>query len=220
MKLNEHMVVLTFILPTVFSTFVGYSSFAQSKINKNAPVLMAALAKVGVEVLTTRDLQIHQFINESEPLFNDYIDKKEPLKTLVWESLIYSESKTTLNQTVSETEIKDAAATFAKKYAKDKLWTSLSVSERDLNMAMERHQSAKKLMGLKMPTDLISITDKEVENYYAQNKAQLGHRPLEESREQIRKGLKSIKARERFSEWMRALTRTHSVEYFSGVQVK
>lgn len=183
-------------------------------------VLIAGLAKVGLEVLSTRDLQIHQFINEFDPLFKEYIEKNEPLKFLVWEALIFSESKTTLNQSASANEVKDAMSLFNKKYAKDDLWLQLKVTEKELDRAFERHQTSKKLIGLKMPKDLISITDKQVESYYAQNKSQLGQRPLEEVQEKIKNGLRSSKSRERFNDWMLALTRTHSVEYYSGVQVQ
>lgn len=202
--------------------FVGELCGAQptSQSQPVQTVLIAALAKVGTEILTTRDLQIHQFINENEPLFSVYVEKSEPAKLLVWETLIDLESKTTLNQTAAEDDIKRAMSGFRKKYEKDRLWLSLKVSEKELYHALDRHLSTKKLISLKMPKDMMSISQKEIENYYTQNKNQLGQRPLQEVQSKIEVGLRDIKLRERFQDWMKALGRTHTVEYFSGVQVQ
>jgi len=180
----------------------------------------AALAKIGDAVVTTRDLQINQFLNEIDRPLAPFMDKKDPLRELAWEVLIYKESQNVLDQGVSSGEIQSYLVQFKKRNNADKLWNSLEVGDKILSEQIKRKLTVKKLIALKMPADLVSVDDESIETYYTMNKTQLGHRPLEEVREKIVKGLKEQKMQERFRDWMAAITRTHGVVYYSGVKIQ
>lgn len=181
---------------------------------------IATLAKVGDEVITTRDLQINQFLNEYENPIGSFSDKKEPLKELTWEFLIFKESQTVLDQSVTASETQAYLKAFRKTVENDKLWKSLQVGDKALAENIQRKITVKRLITLKMPEDLVTVDDDSIESYYALNKTQLGQRPLEEVREKIIKALKQQKMQERFKDWMAAISRTHGVVYFSGFKIQ
>ena len=183
-------------------------------------VLVAALAKVGSEVLTSRDLQVNQFLNEQEHPFKNYNDKPEPLKELVWEQLVYLESKSVFAKPESTSAIQKFVKQFRKKADKDALWKTLEVTDKELMGAVTRKLNAKKLLNLKMPRKLIYVSPTEIASYYKRNKNQLGQKPLGEVRDRIREGLQILKARSRFYDWVSTMSRSHKVSYYSGFKIK
>lgn len=187
---------------------------------QDTEVLIAALARVGDEVITSRDLQINQFLNEVENPFKNYNEKPEPLKELVWEYLVYQEAKTVFSQKPSDSEIHQFMEAFNSKAGKDKLWKSLNVMQNELRQAVVRKLSAKKLLNLKMPQQLIYVSSAEIESYYKSNKNQLGQKPLADVREDIRIGLQQLKARSRFYDWAGRMGQTYKVSYFSGFKIQ
>lgn len=208
------MSILVFIL-TLFPSY----SFAQEN------VLLAALAKVGEKgaqtTLTTRDLQIGLFFNEQESFLQAFEDRRDPLKEMVWEELIYIEAQKVLLQDITAANVKDFVANFKKKLGADKLWTQLHVSDRELAAAAKRRIAARRLVNLKMGSkDLISISSEEIESYYIQNRNQLGQRPISEVRDKILASLQNVKAQERFKDWINAITRTRGVVYYSGYKIQ
>ena len=183
-------------------------------------VLVAALAKVGSEVLTSRDLQVNQFLNEQEHPFKNYNDKPEPLKELVWEQLVYLESKSVFAKPESTSAIQKFVKQFRKKADKDALWKTLEVTDKELMGAVTRKLNAKKLLNLKMPRKLIYVSPTHIASYYKRNKNQLGQKPLGEVRDRIREGLQILKARSRFYDWVSTMSRSHKVSYYSGFKIK
>lgn len=188
-------------------------------------VQLAALAKIGdgpnKVTLTTRDLQMSLFLNEYQKFLQDYEEKKDPLRELVWESLIHQEAKKILNQDVTPASVKEFASQFKKKLAGDKLWSSFSFADGEINDAVKKRLAAQRLLRLKMgDIGLIYVSNEEVESYYIQNRNQLGQRPISEVREKIKAGLQAQKAQERFRDWINALTRTHGVAYYSGYKIQ
>jgi DNA-binding transcriptional regulator GbsR (MarR family) len=208
------MIYLLFILQFLSATAMGEDT-----------VVLAALARVGDQenktTLTTRDLQISLFLNENEPFLQEYQDKKDPLKDLVWEEMIYGEAKKLLNQDVTSANIRDYMAAFKKKLSADKMWTDLHVSDSELSGAIKRRLTARRLVQLKMGAkDLIFVSPEEIESYYVQNRNQLGQRPISEVRDKIRRGLQNLKSQERFRDWVNALTRSQGVVYYSGYKIQ
>jgi hypothetical protein len=185
-----------------------------------SPTTIATIAKVGDQVITTRDLQINQFLNEFENPLGPFFEKKDPLREMTWEFLIFKESQGVLNQGISDGEIQAYLKPFKKSIEKDQLWKSLQVGDKALIENVRRKLTVKKLINIKMPEQLIQVDDDSIESYYTLNKAQLGNRPLEDVREKIIKGLKEKKMQERFQDWMAAITRAHGVVYFSGVKIQ
>lgn len=183
-------------------------------------VLVAALAKVGSEVLTSRDLMINQFLNEQEQPFKDLSEKPAPLKELVWEQLVYLESQGVFSGGASHGDISRFIKKFRKKAEKDSLWKKLEVTDQELLAAVKRKLSAKKLLNLKMPQHLIHVSPSEIESYYKRNRNQLGQKPLSEVRDRIRQGLQILKARSRFYDWVATMSRSHQVSYYSGFKIK
>jgi hypothetical protein len=182
--------------------------------------VVAALAKVGDEVITSRDLQIHLFLNEVDNPLKDFIDRKEPIKDLVYEHLIVLEAQSLLVVKVAESEVDAAENKTLKKFKDDRLWSSLSVSRQELRRHLQRKLMVKQILNLKMPRDLVSISDEAVESYYMQNKNQLGQKPLAELKDKIKETLKYQKNQERFKDWMSAVLRTHGVVYYSGYKIQ
>jgi DNA-binding transcriptional regulator GbsR (MarR family) len=190
-------------------------------------VVLAALARIGdpdnkdKTTVTTRDLQISLFLNENEPFLQEYQDKKDPLKDLIWEEMIYAEAKKLLNQDVTGGNIRDYITAFKKKRSADKMWTDLHVSDSELSEAVKRRLTARRLVQLKMGAkDLIFVSPEEIESYYVQNRNQLGQRSISEVRDKIRRGLQSLKSQERFRDWVNALTRSQGVVYYSGYKIQ
>lgn len=188
-------------------------------------VQLAALAKIGEGssrvTLTTRDLQLSLFLNEYQKFLQDYEDKKDPLRELVWEALIHTEAQKILNQEVTSASIKEFSSQFKKKLGGDKLWAGFSFSDGEINEAVKKRLAAQRLVRLKMgDIGLIYVSNEEVESYYIQNRNQLGQRPISEVREKIKSGLQTIKSQERFRDWINALTRTHGVAYYSGYKIQ
>lgn len=182
--------------------------------------MVAALAKVGSQVITSRDLQIHLFLNEIKNPIADFVDRKDPLKDIVAEYLIVKEAESLLVMQVSDKDI-DAEETAAlKKLNQDTLWKTLAVSREELRSQLKRKITVSQILNLKMPKDLISISEAAVETYYVQNKNQLGQRPLAEVKEKIFLILKNQKNQERFRDWLAALQRTHQVVYYSGYKIQ
>lgn len=185
-----------------------------------SPAAIATIAKVGDQVITTRDLQINQFLNEVENPLGQYLEKRDPLREITWEYLIFQESKTVLDQGISETDVQSYLNQFKKKSEGDRLWKTMQVGDKALKDSIRRKLIVKRLVNLKMPENLVAIDEESVESYYTLNRVQLGNRPLADVREKIIKGLKEQKMQERFKDWMGAITRTHGVVYFSGVKIQ
>ncbi len=183
-------------------------------------VVVAALAKVGDQVVTSRDLQIHLFLNEVQNPLSDFVDRREPLKDLVNEHLIVREAESLLVVKVSEDEIVQAEERVLKKMRNDGLWKSLAVTQSELRAHLRRKRLVQQILNLKMPKDLVTVRDEAIESYYMQNKNQLGQRPLTEVREKIYQILKNQKNHERFRDWVAALQRTHPVNYYSGFKIQ
>lgn len=183
-------------------------------------VIVAALAKVGDQVVTSRDLQIHLFLTEIHNPLAEFVDRKEPLKDLVSEHLMVKEASSLLVVKLDDNEVQRAEQKVLQKLKNDRLWQSLSVSARELREHTQRKILVKNILNLKMPKDLLSVNDEAIQSYYMQNKNQLGQKPLDEVREKIVQILKLQKNQERFRDWMGAVFRTHNVVYYSGYKIK
>ncbi|MCC6137080.1 MAG: hypothetical protein IT287_00475 [Bdellovibrionaceae bacterium] len=183
-------------------------------------VLMAVLVKVDKVPLTTRDLQINQFMNEYDNILSGYIDKREPLKEMVWEFLLGAESSDLLAKEEINKDYVDYEKKFLEKVSADKLWKTLEVNSEEVKAVLYRRFAAKKLIQLKLPPELIEVSDQEIESYYALNKTQLGNRPLEDIKSKITKGLREKKAQGRLRDWVAAVTRSHAVVYMSGFRIQ
>ncbi|MBY0386383.1 hypothetical protein K2X05_14605 [bacterium] len=198
----------------LFILALSYFGFSEPQ------VVVAALAKVGNQVITSRDLQIHLFLNETYNPLVDFVDRKEPLKDLTHEHLIVMEAESLLVVKVEDAEVKQTTEKVLKKLQNDALWKSLQVSPNEVQQQMRRKILVRQILNLKMPKDLISIGDEAVDSYYMQNRNQLGQKPLVELREKIVQILKTQKNQERFRDWMSTLSRTHGVIYYSGYKIQ
>ncbi len=183
-------------------------------------VIVAALAKVGDQIVTSRDLQINLFLSEIHNPLAEFVDRKEPLKDLVSEHLMVKEASSLLVVKLDDSEVQRAEEKILQKLKNDRLWQSLSVSARELREHTQRKVLVKNILNLKMPKDLLSVNDDAIQSYYMQNKNQLGQRPLDEVREKVVQILKLQKNQERFRDWMAAVFRTHNVVYYSGYKIK
>ncbi len=183
-------------------------------------VVVAALAKVGDQVITSRDLQMNLFLNEIHNPLNEYIDRKDPLKELVSEHLMVKEASALLVIKLDDSEVTQNEAKISQKLKNDRLWQSMAVSSKELREHVQRKLLVRNILNLKMPKDLLAVNDEAIESYYMQNKNQLGQKPLAEVREKIIQILKLQKNQERFRDWMSAVFRTHSVVYYSGYKIK
>ncbi len=183
-------------------------------------VVVAALARVGDSVITSRDLQIHLFLNEIDNPLKDFVDRADPLKDLVSEYLIVKEAQSLLVVKVSDADLDSTQNKWSAQLQKDRLWQSLHVPPAELRPHVLRKLTVQQILNLKMPRDLYAVSDEAVQSYYMQNKNQLGHKPLEELREKIQNTLRAQKNHERFRDWMAAVIRTHGVVYYSGYKVK
>lgn len=194
--------------------------FCSASFAAENKVIMAVLVKVDKSALTSRDLQINQFMNEYDNVLSGYIDKREPLKEMVWEQLLGAEAQNLLS---SEEVSKDYAAyenRFLEKVKNDKMWKSLEVSTSEIKVLLSKRFAAKKLIQLKIPVELIDVSDQEVETYYMQNKMILGNRPLSEIKDKVTKGLREKKAQSRLKDWVAAVSRSHSIVYMSGFRIQ
>ena len=183
-------------------------------------VIVAALAKVGDQVITSRDLQIHLFLNEIQNPLGEFVDKKEPLKDLVSEHLMVKEAASLLVVKIDDAEVVRTEEKILRKLKNDRLWLSLAVSAKELREQVQRKLLVRNILNLKMPKDLLTVNDEAVESYYMQNKAQLGQKPLAEVKDKVVQILKLQKNQERFRDWMAAVFRTHNVVYYSGYKIK
>lgn len=183
-------------------------------------VVVAALAKVGDQVITSRDLQIHLFLNEIQNPLGEFVDKKEPLKDLVSEHLMVKEASSLLVVKIDDAEVVRTEEKILRKLKNDRLWLSLAVSAKELREQVQRKLLVRNILNLKMPKDLLTVNDEAVESYYMQNKAQLGQKPLAEVKDKVVQILKLQKNQERFRDWMAAVFRTHNVVYYSGYKIK
>jgi hypothetical protein len=181
---------------------------------------MASLVKVDNEALTTRDLQINQFMNEYDNILSGYVDKREPLKEMVWEYLLGLESQNLMSKEEINKDYAAYEAGFLKKVSGDKLWKSLGVSREEVKTLLPKRLAAKKLIQLKIAIDLIEVSDQEVETYYLQNRTQLGMKPIDDVRPKILKGLREKKAQARMKDWVTAVSRSHSIVYLSGFRIQ
>lgn len=181
---------------------------------------MAVLVKVDKTALTSRDLQINQFLNEYDNVLTGYVDKREPLKEMVWEYLLGVEAQTLLSSDEISRDYPSYEKKFFEKYASDKLWKGLAVSNSEVRTLLSRRFAAKKLIQLKIPTELIDISDQELESYYMQNKFQLGNRPFEEIKDRLIKGMREKKAQSRLKDWVGAVSRAHTIVYMSGFRIQ
>ncbi len=194
--------------------------FVSSCLWAQSPAHIATIAKVSDQIITTRDLQINQFLNEIENPLQPFVDKKDPVREITWEFLIYKEAQELMNDSVSKSEVQAYVKQFKKKVVSDDLWKSLQVGDSALTANAERKLTVKKFLAVKMPESLVSVDEESVESYYVTHKVQLGNRPLTEVREKIIKGLKQQKMQERFRDWINATTRNYGVVYYSGVKIQ
>lgn len=183
-------------------------------------VVVAAMARVGDSIITSRDLQIHLFLNEIDNPLKDFVDRADPLKDLVNEFLIIKEAQSLLVVKISDAELDSTLNKWSAQLQKDRLWQQLHVSSAELRSHVLRVLTVKQILTLKMPRDLIVVSDEAVQSYYMQNKNQFGQKPLAELREKIQNTLRAQKNHERFRDWMAAVIRTHGVVYYSGYKVK
>jgi hypothetical protein len=194
--------------------------FSMSLTTAAPKVVMAVLVKVDKTALTSRDLQINQFLNEYDNVLTGYVDKREPLKEMVWEYLLGVEAENLLSNEDIARDYPEYERKFFDKYAGDKMWKGLEASRSEVKSLLSRRFAAKKLIHLKIPTELIDISQQELEAYYMQNRFQLGHRPLEEIKDKLQKGLREKKAQVRLKDWVNAVSRSHTVVYMSGFRIQ
>lgn len=180
-------------------------------------VLISSLAQVDEVVLTSRDLVVYQFFNEKEDIFNALTEETSPLKKMVWEQLIAKESVAVFEKPLSKFEIQEAKKKWD--FRSDQLWRRLKISSKELDQCVRRRLNASRLVALKMPKNLIYVSETEVLAYYKKNKGRFGKQPLDLLREKIRVGLQRRKAKERFNQWVDRLQKHHSVRFYSGFKV-
>ena len=208
-----------FIDLTIDVCFGCFSSiYAPSLPSPKAVIIF--FGEVDDETITTRDLQINQFMNEYDNILAGYVDKREPLKEMVWEHLLGSEAFNLMSRDEIDRDYPGYQAQFLKKTSQDKLWKSMGVSDDEIKSLLRRRLAAKKLIHLKIPIELIEVSDQEVQTYYMQNRTQLGMRPIDELKPKILKGLREKKAQNRMRDWVNAVARSHSAVYLSGFRVQ
>ncbi len=183
-------------------------------------VIMAVLVKLDKAPLTSRDLQINQFMNEYDNVLTGYVDRREPLKELVWEQLLGGEAHNLLSAAEISKDYGAYEARFMEKVKNDKMWKSLGVTSAEVKALLSNRFAAKKLIQLKIPVELIDVSDQEIETYYMQNKMILGNRPLAEIREKVVIGLREKKAQLRLKDWVAAVSRSHSIVYMTGFRIQ
>lgn len=182
-------------------------------------ILVAALARIGDRVITTREMQMSAIVGESFTSFEKLMGEKiNPFEEVILSQAIFIEAQPFEKQlNIGEKKIK-IINDIKKKLSQDSLWQKLGVTEQELVFLAERRLVVEEFLNFKFDPMLIAVSDKEMETYYRFNLEKYGNRSYEDLRDKIREVIRKQKRLDVINEWIGIVKKRGSIYYFSDVK--
>ncbi|MGE0762035.1 MAG: hypothetical protein AB7N80_02035 [Bdellovibrionales bacterium] len=196
-----------------------------SSIQVSAKILSIAVGQVRNHVVTSREVQINQALEQL--LYPEKKDK--PIKILsdtdspafskqvtavLLEWVIFMEAANMEVSKASSEELSLAAGRVKKTLSKMPAWKNLRVSSKEMQEALQRKLQAKKFIRFRADSSVIPVSDVEAQRYFEQNRVKFGNLPFGHFRSNIKGLLARQQVERRLKDWFEILQSKYQVRNF------
>jgi|GEM_PF-2251850 len=191
--------------------FLAILICGQSLVSFGSEVLLATVATIDKEVLTTRDVQISQVLDgllKNEPIRSK---KNEPIESLIEERLLFREAKEFYGAKFVDSNLDKTLSAVKKSLDTVAGWDDLTVSDKELRSILNLKAKARRLVKFKKDSAKLPVSDSEVEAEYKQNRIFYGSQSLEEVKEKIRAQKFKENFNRRVDSWFQILFQKYKV---------
>ncbi|MEQ1664810.1 MAG: hypothetical protein ABL927_05490 [Bdellovibrionales bacterium] len=184
-----------------------------------AKIISSSAGKVGDRVITTREVMIYHLVEDA--LFNSKNNKlpqttldltkihdrqfiRETTAVLI-ELAIFFEAESFSANEVSKNIIQQSISLAEKRLKKNALWLNLKVDSQELESVVRKKLNSKEFIKFKVDAANIPTSEKEIEDYYNNNRLKFENLPLANFRENIKSYLIKQQIDKRIKDWVELL---------------
>ncbi len=199
--------------------------FASAASSAATTVLSQTVGAVGVEIVSTRDVQIQVAIEKilfplkgtKANLFEIHLKDAQfqtELSSTLLEFVIQREAESFQVAQPTAEELKEATQKVEKIANGHSYWSQLELSFTELSDVVKRKLTAKKF--IKIKTDLMTslLTDQDALNYYEKNRLKFGQLPFSNFKENIKTFLSQQQMEERIKTLFEVIKRKYKVRNY------
>jgi hypothetical protein len=178
-------------------------------------VLIATVAQVKNHVITSREVAIHQELdNVLGKKFKDYaVDTATEVVIREW--LLYLEASSFYSSQLSKTRLQSILKKANERLSGSPEWSRLGVQPDELRKKIRRRIEADRLFAFKKKASVLPVSLTEIETEFSQNRVRYGNKSFEDVKEKIRQTKVEENLQSRMQQWFSVLERKYKVQRFS-----
>ncbi len=203
-------------MPRTLLTFFILSSLSFSQ----AKILIATVAQVKNEVITSRDVAIHKQTEKVLDTRLQQLSEEGPEEEVINEWLLFFEASTFYNTRVDGQEVNKLVQLAKQRLANSKPWKNLAVTDKELREKISHRLEADRLYQFKKKASVLPPSQTEIETEYSQNRVAYGNQSFNEVKEKIRKNKEEENLQKRMKQWFEVLEKKYKVQRFSSFKGK
>lgn len=175
-------------------------------------IILATVATVDGDVLTTRDVQIFQVLNQLMGYKPVRKATTDPIESLIEERLLLKEAKAFYGSQEVRESVGNVLDDVKKKLKDVKGWGELGVTSQELRSIVTDKLKARRLVRFKKDSSRLPVTESEVQAEYKQNRIFYGSRSFDEVKEEIRAQKFQENFTDRIESWFQVLFKKYRVQ--------
>jgi hypothetical protein len=202
-------------------------SLSLTQITSAAQITMSA-GRVADQVVTSREVVINQMVENflyrktigesarvrlTPAMAKERVFVRETTAVLL-EMAVYLEAESFSQGAVDEKQVRANVKKTQSHYKRDSVWTSLQVSDKELEKMIRAKIRAKDFIKFKVDSATIPITDKEAEDYFAANRFKFESLSLENYMPTIKSYLTKQQVDKRLKDWFELLQSKYRIRNF------
>jgi hypothetical protein len=197
-------------------TFLVLAFAASSR----AELISTGVGMVRKQVLTSREVQINQFLEtmlyDPNPVPKTLtLDSKafaKAVQDLLLETVIALEAQNFNVMQVGADEVSGAGKKALAGLRRVQGWRDLHVAPQELEGLVRRKLQAKKIVRFRAQSSVLPITDTEAQRYFNENRLKFGNLPFENFKENIKSYLSRTQVDRRLKDWYDLLLNKYQVK--------
>lgn len=190
-----------------------------------AKVLSLAVGQVRERVVTSREVQINQALEQllyPEKKAKDIKILKDTdsaafakqVTAVLLEWVVHLEADQVGVVKATSDEINSAQSQIKKELGKNTAWKDLKVGSKELSGVLQRKIQAKKFIRFRADSSLVPVSDLEAQRYFEQNRIKFGQLPFDNFKDNIKAFLARQQVERRLKDWFDLLQGKYQVRNF------
>jgi hypothetical protein len=205
----------------------AHGAVRDSRGEGSSTVLSRVVGEVADIIITTRDVKISYAVEQAfkrKKAFEPVEESSSKFPALVNEALLewmlYAEAEAIKSEEATPAEKQrleqDLNGLIRGSEAAAEWWKRLEVTAEEKRRFLDRKIRSKKLIQFRTQSSYVTVTDRDAQAYYQQNKLKFGSTPFEKLKDNIRSFLEQQNAEARLKDWLTILQKKYNVKHFAS----